>query len=221
MLAEEFINQMIPPLKLNDSSQTALNWMEVFHLTQLAVVDERMFKGIIDEESILEKNNPNLPISEYALSYKDVSVKSSSHYYDVINLASKNHLELVPVIGEANEYLGVISVNETSVAIAKMFASQGPGGIIVLAMKEIDYSLAQISRLIEANDTKILSVFVTDDSKKDSYIKVTLKLNRVDLTRVIATLERYDYKIIAQFQESDVENYDKDRLDMLFKYLNI
>jgi len=221
MLAEEFINQMIPPLKLNDSSQTALNWMEVFHLTQLAVVDERMFKGIIDEESILEKNNPNLPISEYALSYKDVSVKSSSHYYDVINLASKNQLELVPVIGEANEYLGVISVNETSVAIAKMFASQGPGGIIVLAMKEIDYSLAQISRLIEANDTKILSVFVTDDSKKDSYIKVTLKLNRVDLTRVIATLERYDYKIIAQFQESDVENYDKDRLDMLFKYLNI
>lgn len=221
MLAEEFINQMIPPLKLNDSSQTALNWMEVFHLTQLAVVDERMFKGIIDEESILEKNNPNLPISEYALSYKDVSVKSSSHYYDVINLASKNQLELVPVIGEANEYLGVISVNETSVAIAKMFASQGPGGIIVLAMKEIDYSLAQISRLIEANDTKILSVFVTDDSKKDSYVKVTLKLNRVDLTRVIATLERYDYKIIAQFQESDVENYDKDRLDMLFKYLNI
>lgn len=221
MLAEEFINQMIPPLKLNDSSQTALNWMEVFHLTQLAVVDERMFKGIIDEESILEKNNPNLPISEYPLSYKDVSVKSSSHYYDVITLASKNQLELMPVIGEANEYLGVISVNETSVAIAKMFASQGPGGIIVLAMKEIDYSLAQISRLIEANDTKILSVFVTDDSKKDSYVRVTLKLNRVDLTRVIATLERYDYKIIAQFQETDVENYDKDRLDMLFKYLNI
>jgi len=221
MLAEEFINQMIPPLKLNDSSQTALNWMEVFHLTQLAVVDERMFKGIIDEESILEKNNPNLPISEYPLSYKDISVKSSSHYYDVINLASKNQLELMPVIGEANEYLGVISVNETSVAIAKMFASQGPGGIIVLAMKEIDYSLAQISRLIEANDTKILSVFVTDDSKRVSYIKVTLKLNRIDLTRVIATLERYDYKIIAQFQESDVDNYDKDRLDMLFKYLNI
>lgn len=221
MLAEEFINQMIPPLKPNDSSQTALNWMEVFHLTQLAVVDERMFKGIIDEESILEKNNPDLPISEYPLSYKDVTVKFSSHYYDVINLASKNQLELMPVIGEANEYLGVISVNETSVAIAKMFASQGPGGIIVLAMKEIDYSLAQISRLIEANDTKILSVFVTDDAKKDSYIKVTLKLNRVDLTRVVATLERYDYKIIAQFQETDVENYDKDRLDMLFKYLNI
>jgi acetoin utilization protein AcuB len=66
-----------------------------------------------------------------------------------------------------------------------------------------------------------MSVFVTDDSKKDSFIKVTLKLNRIDLTRIIATLERYDYKIIAQFQETDIEDYDKDRLDMLFKYLNM
>ena len=221
MLAEEFINKMIPPLKLNDTSQIALNWMEVFHLTQLAVVDERLYKGIIDEETLLEKNNPNLPISEYVLSYKDVTVKATSHYYDVISLASKSKLEVIPVIGDANEYLGVVSVNETSVAIAKMFASQGVGGIIVLAMKEIDYSLAQISRLIEANDTKIMSVFVSDDSKKDSFIKVTLKLNRIDLTRVIATLERYDYKIIAQFQETDIVDYDKDRLDMLFKYLNM
>jgi acetoin utilization protein AcuB len=221
MLAEELINQMIPPLKLNDSSQTALNWMEVFHLRQLAVIDEQTFKGIIDEESILEKNNPDLLISDYRLSFQDVAVKASSHYYDVINLASQNHLELIPVLGNSNEYLGVISVNETSAAIAQMFASQGPGGILVLAIKEIDYSLAQISRLIEANDTKILSVFVTNDSKEPNYLKVTLKLNRVDLTRVIATLERYDYRIIAQFQETDVENYDKDRLDMLFKYLNI
>lgn len=221
MLAEELINQMIPPLKLNDTSQTALNWMEVFHLTQLAVVDERMYKGIIDEDSILEKNNPNLPISDYRLSYPDIAIKAGAHYYDVINLATQNHLELIPVLGNTNEYLGVISVNETSAAIAQMFASQGPGGILVLAMKEIDYSLAQISRLIEANDTKILSVFVTNDSKESDYLKVTLKLNRIDLTRVIATLERYDYRIIAQFQETDVENNDKDRLDMLFKYLNI
>jgi acetoin utilization protein AcuB len=220
MQAEELINQMIPPLKLNDTSQTALNWMEVFHVSQLAVVDDRIYKGIIVEDSILERNDSTLPLSQYKLDYQDIYVSSGTHYYDVINLATKNNLELIPVVGDNKQYLGVISVNETSVAIAQMFASQGPGGIIVLAIKEIDYSLAQIARLIEANDTKILSVFVSNDTK-DSIIKVTIKLNRVDLTRVIATLERYDYKIIAQFQETEVENYDKDRLDMLFKYLNI
>jgi len=220
MQAEELINQMIPPLKLNDTSQTALNWMEVFHVSQLAVVEDRIYKGIIVEDSILERNDSTLPLSQYKLDYQDIYVSSGTHYYDVINLATKNNLELIPVVGDNKQYLGVISVNETSVAIAQMFASQGPGGIIVLAIKEIDYSLAQIARLIEANDTKILSVFVSNDTK-DSIIKVTIKLNRVDLTRVIATLERYDYKIIAQFQETEVENYDKDRLDMLFKYLNI
>jgi acetoin utilization protein AcuB len=220
MQAEELINQMIPPLKLNDSSQTALNWMEVFHVSQLPVVEDRIYKGIIIEDSILERNDSSLPLSQFKLDFQDIYVNSGTHYYDVINLATKNNLELIPVVGENKQYLGVISVNETSVAIAQMFASQGPGGIIVLAMKELDYSLAQISRLIEANDTKILSVFVSNDNK-DSVIKVTIKLNRVDLTRVIATLERYDYRIIAQFQETEVDNYDKDRLDMLFKYLNI
>lgn len=222
MQAEELINQMIPPLKLNDSGQTALNWMEVFRLSQLVVVEDRMYKGIILEDSILEKNDSSLPLSEYKLDFEEVYVTPGIHYYDVINLATKNHLELVPVVASENkQYVGVISVNETSAAIAQMFASQGPGGIIVLAMKEIDYSLAQISRLIEANDTKILSVFASNDGKGNDYLKVTLKLNRIDLTRVIATLERYDYRIIAQFQETEVENYDKDRLDMLFKYLNI
>ncbi|MBC7450162.1 MAG: CBS domain-containing protein [Cytophagales bacterium] len=221
MQAEELINQMIPPLKLNDSGQTALNWMEVFRLSQLVVVEDRIYKGIILEDSILEKNDSSLALSNYTLDFQEVYVGPGIHYYDVINLATKNHLELVPVVGENKQYLGVISVNETSAAIAQMFASQGPGGIIVLAMKEIDYSLAQIARLIEANDTKILSVFASNDGKGTDYLKVTLKLNRVDLTRVIATLERYDYRIIAQFQETEVENYDKDRLDMLFKYLNI
>ena len=221
MLAEELINQMIPPLKVTETGRMGLNWMEVFHLSQLAVVDDLIYKGIITEDSILEKNDPELPLAAYALDFEEVFVTPSTHYYDIINLAASKHLEIVPVLGDNKKYLGVISINETSVAIAQMFASQGPGGILVLAMKENDYSLAQISRLIESNDTKILSVFVANNEKQSGVIKVTLKLNRVDLTRVIATLERYDYRIIAHFQETEVENSDKDRLDMLFKYLNI
>jgi len=212
---------MIPPLKVSENGQVGLNWMEVFHLSQLPVVDDLTYKGIITEDSILEKNDPSLPLTNYALDFEDVFVTPSTHYYDIINLATANHLEIVPVLGADKKYLGVISVNETSVAIAQMFASQGPGGILVLAMKENDYSLAQISRLIESNDTKILSVFVSNSEKQTGLIKITLKLNRVDLTRVIATLERYDYRIVAHFQETEVENSDKDRLDMLFKYLNI
>jgi Mg/Co/Ni transporter MgtE len=221
MLAEELINQMIPPLKLTDIGSKALSWMDVFRLSQLPVVDGKRFMGLITEDAIWEKNDDGLPIQEYRIEYKDLAVLSTAHYYDVINIASKYKVEIIPVVNNANEFLGVISVDETSSAIAQMFASQSPGGIIVLHMKDIDYSLAEIARLVESNDTKILSVFVHNDDKNAGYIKVTLKLNRVELKHVIATLERYEYRIIAHFQEVENENYDQDRLDMLFKYLNI
>jgi predicted transcriptional regulator len=222
MIAEELINQMIPPLKISDKGRQALNWMEEFRLTQLPVIDNDLsYKGIITEDSILESGDLEKPISDYGLSATDKFVHTSTHFYEVIKLAINNKLQVVPVLDEEQKFQGVISVNETSSAIAQMFASQGPGGILVLSMKMSQYSLAEISRLIESNEVKIISSFVATDELDPSMVKVTLKLNKSDLSRVIATLERYDYKIIAHFQEAELLSNDKERLDLLLKYLNI
>lgn len=222
MTAEELINQMIPPLKATDKGRQALNWMDEFRITQLPVIEEDLsYKGVISENTILESGDAEKLIKEYKLDSEDKFAYLSTHFYDVIKLAMQNKLQVVAVVDENKKFMGVISVNDTTSAIAQMFASQGPGGILVMSMKENQYSLAEISRLIESNETKILSSFIANDELDPSMIKVTLKLNRSDLSRVIATLERYDYKIIAQFQETELLSNDKERLDLLLKYLNI
>lgn len=220
MLAEELINLMIPPLKPTDTGQTALNWMDEFRVTQLPVVDQKKFVGLITEENILEMNNPSLPIADYDLDYKDAQVLPDIHYLDLLKKADQHKISILPVTSSTGDYLGVVSVSDISAALAQMLNGYGPGGIIVLSMKERDYSLSQISRHIESNDTKILSSFVQND-KDPEYVKLTLKLNKSDLSRVIATLERHQYKILTYFQEGQSEDQDKDRLDLLFKYLNI
>jgi hypothetical protein len=136
-------------------------------------------------------------------------------------MAIKNKLQLVAVVDNNKKFAGVISVHDTSSAMAQMFASQGAGGIIVLSMTERNYSLAEISRHVESNDIKILSAFVVEDEQDPSMIKVTLKFNKSDLSRLVATFERYNYKIIAKFQETELLSNDKERLDMLLKYLSI
>jgi seryl-tRNA(Sec) selenium transferase len=88
-------------------------------------------------------------------------------------------------------------------------------------MTERNYSLAEISRHVESNDIKILSAFVVEDEQDSSMIKLTLKFNKTDLSRLVATFERYNYKIIAKFQETELLSNDKERLDMLLKYLSI
>jgi predicted transcriptional regulator len=191
-------------------------------LNQLPVIDNDLsYKGIITEDSILESGDLDKSVEEYGLTSPDKFAQPSTHFYEVIKLALNNKMQLVPVLDEEQKFQGVISVNDTSSAIAQMFASQGPGGILVLSMKITQYSLAEISRLIESNDVKIISSFVANDEMDPDMIRVTFKLNKSDLSRVIATLERYDYKIIAHFQEAELLTNDKERLDLLLKYLSI
>lgn len=222
MIAEELINQMIPPLKPTDTAGKALSWMNNLHLVQLPVVDQKIYQGLVTEEAIIEAEDLSKTIGSFDLEHAELSVHNDTHFYEVLEKAAKHKVQIVSVLDSENKYMGVISVADASAAIANMFASQGPGGIIVLAMKDTDYSLAQISRLVESNDAKIMSSFMSnEDDREPNIIRVTLKLDKVDLSRIIATLERYNYKVVAQFQESSMQNYDQDRLDLFFKYLNM
>ena len=148
-------------------------------------------------------------------------MNENQHFYDVLKIVSDYGVQLVAVLDETERFLGVISIKDTVTAFAQSAAVQSPGGIIILSLKQIDYSLSEISRLVESNGAKILSSIVNNDLLDANMIKLTLKINKTDLSSIIATLERFDYKIIAKFEDSEIESGDKERLDILFRYLDI
>ncbi|RAU81529.1 CBS domain-containing protein [Pontibacter arcticus] len=221
MIAEELINHMIPPLKLYDTVEKALRWMDEFRVNALPVVASRKYAGLATENSLIELPDRTRTLRDITLEYPDVFVMSSQHFYDVMEAAIKNKILVVPVLDEEQEYMGIITINDTLTAFGQMSALQGQGSILVLSMPERDYSLSQISRLIEEENTKILSAYVSPDEADPYQIKLTLKLNKTDLTRIIATLERFEYRITAQFTDSTPDDGGRDRLDMLLKYLDI
>ncbi|KAA5543985.1 CBS domain-containing protein [Adhaeribacter rhizoryzae] len=221
MIAEELINQMIPPLKISDSVEKAVRWMEEFRVNQLPVVKNRQYMGMITEDDIIEKNLYGVALNTLELGYKEAFVMHYQHFYTVMEVAIRNKVQVVPVLDEHQEFYGVITVNDTIAAFGQMSGLQGQGGILVLSMNERDYSLSEISRHVEENNAKILSAYVSPDEMDDYKIKVTLRINRTDLNRIIATFDRFDYRIVAQFQDADEVKDDQDRLDLLMKYLNI
>ncbi|GEO03017.1 acetoin utilization protein [Adhaeribacter aerolatus] len=221
MIAEELINQMIPPLKISDSVEKAVRWMEEFRVNQLPIVKNRQYMGMITEDDIIEKNLYGVTLDTLELGYKEAFVMHYQHFYSVMEVAIRNKIQVVPVLDEHQEFFGVITVNDTIAAFGQMSALQGQGGILILSMNERDYSLAEISRHVEENNAKILSAYVSPDEMDDYKIKVTLRINRTDLNRIIATFERFDYRIVAQFQDAAEIKDDQDRLDLLMKYLNI
>ena len=94
------------------------------------------------------------------------------------------------------------------------------GGILVLEVASVDYSMAQIGQIVESNDAKILSSYIMS-STDSTTIEVTLKINKVDLDRIIRTFERYDYVIKASFQKSSYNDDMQFRYDALMNYLNL
>ena len=221
MIAEELINHMVPPLKVTDDAHKAIVWMEEFRCNYLPVVDDGALLGFISEEIILESNDIEKSLGEFDLVGKECVVGLDSHFFDILRIAGEFKLNMVGVLNEEGRYVGIITVQDIMASFAQTASVQMQGGILVLSMDLIDYSLAEISRYVEENNAKIISSTMVEDPLDKGKIKLTLKINQLDLSRIVATLERFGYRVIGRYQEAPHDDDSKERLDMLMKYLNI
>ncbi len=220
MLAKDLISDEIPALRTSDTAVEALNWMEVFRISHLPIVNNEEFLGLISDADIFDLNTPSEAIGNHKLSLLRPSVKCDQHIYEIMEVAASQKLTVVPVLDYNNKYLGVVQMTDLLHYFAKLSAIEKPGGIIVLETTQSDYSMSEISQIIESNDAKILSMYVNtpEDSTK---LEVTLKINLTDLTSIIQTFNRYEYKIKASFMEYDEQDdLYHERYDLFMRYLS-
>ncbi|HET6245508.1 MAG: CBS domain-containing protein [Bacteroidetes bacterium] len=220
MLAKNLITHDIPPLKTSDTGLKALTWMEEFKVSHMPIVNNVDFLGMISDADILDMNAPEEAIGTHNLSLSRPFVYENEHIYEVIKLIYKLNLTLLPVLDKDNRFLGTISMNQLIKSFAEMSAIKDPGGIVVLEMNPNDFTLSEIARIVEGNDGKILSSYITSsvDSNK---LEVTLKINRTDLSAILQTFIRYNYTIQASFHQSEFIDEMKDRYDSFMNYLNV
>lgn len=221
MIAQNLLSEVVPSLRLTDSGQKALNWMEIFRISHLPVVNGKELIGLISDKIIYDLNIAENPVGDYVEHLLTPHVHTNQHIYEVFSAISVLKLSAVPVLDLHHEYCGVITVFELAQKFADLVAVREPGGVIVLELNSIDYSLSQIAQIVEGNDAKILSFYVSqeEDSKM---MDVTLKINIVDLSSIIQTFVRYDYNIKAVYMdESIIQNLYDDRYDQLMKFMNI
>jgi acetoin utilization protein AcuB len=147
-------------------------------------------------------------------------VLDTDHIYQVLSKVSEFKLSLIPILDHKENYLGCTSVHHLITLIANTGSIKENGGILVLEMAKSDYSMAQIAQIVESNDARILSSYIMS-SADSTNIEVTLKINKIELDRIIRTFERYDYVIKASFQKSSYNDDLKFRYDALMNYLNM
>ncbi|HNR43049.1 MAG TPA: CBS domain-containing protein [Bacteroidales bacterium] len=221
MIARDLISEVVPALKTSDSGQTALNWMEIFRISHLPIVNNQDFLGLISDSDIYDMNQPEEPIGNHSLTLLKPYVTDDQHLFEVIGLASRLKLTVVPVLDSHNHYKGVITATDLVRYLASISSIDQSGGILVLEITERDYSLSQIAQIVESNNIKVLSLYIT--SPPDSTrLEVTLKVNSTDLASLIRTFERYNYDVKTWITSDDsMDRFYSERFDLLMKYLNI
>lgn len=220
MIASELITDEIPPLKTSDTGIRALSWMDELKVSHLPIVNNLEFLGLISDTDILDLNKPEEPIGNHRLSLVRPFVKEEEHLFEVLKLVQHMKLTLVPVLDAENHYLGVITLPSLITKFSEMSSVSEPGGIIVLELNLADYSMSEIAQIVESNDGKILSSYIT--SKADSNkLEVTLKINKTDLSGVLQTFYRYDYSVKATFHQSEFNDDVRNRFDSFMNFINM
>lgn len=221
MTMQDFTNPNISPLKVGDPLEKALRWMEELHCHALPVItEEGIYKGLVYENTLLELWENEIEWDLIALEYPDTFIYENQNWMDGISLL-KNDKEMIALLDEEGMFLGAITAKNFINKLANIYSFQEEGSILILAVNQTDYSLSEISRLVETNNAKILHLFTDTIPQEPFRLLVTLKINQIDISRIVATFERFGYDIAAKYHQALVfDDIEQERLGLLFKYLS-
>jgi hypothetical protein len=186
---------------------------EVLLLTLLEELTRNHVKIGLHKSLLREESAVNiLPI--------EFSVFSGEHFLSALKLATQNNLSVVAVVGIENEWIGAITGQELLKASTVFTGAEEQGAVIVLEMEQKSYSFGEISRLVETNDAYITQ-FNTTAETETGLLLVTIKINKLEVSDIISTFQRYEYTIRYFIGEEHYENELRYNYDNLMTYLKV
>lgn len=218
MLTKDLISHTIPYLHQHDKVSHALQLMNDYHIAHLPIVEEERFLGIISEEQLLHSDD-DYELRHLAMSEEGTAVQGNDHFLKAIQVAVQNKLSIVPVI-ENGQMLGIVTYNDLLKNASDFMSLSLPGALIVLELDTRAYSFSEINKIVESNDAQItqLNTF-TDPGSGIS--QVTLRINKLEVSDIISSFQRYEYNVKYYFGEELYENEMKSNYDNLMHFLNI
>ena len=220
MLTRELLTQTLPSLHLHDKVYQALLWMNENNVTHLPIVDGDKYIGLISENDLLQADNDNLPVSSMQQSFANISVKEEEHFLKAVRIAAESGLSIVPVITEDEVLLGTVAYNDLLKFSSEFLNLSEPGGLIVLEMDSKQYSFNEISKLVETNDAQVTQLNSSVDPET-GIMMVTIRINKPEISDIVATFQRYEYNVKYFFGEELYTNELKSNYENLMNYLKI
>ena len=219
MNIQEYIVGSLPVFEVTDSLKEVITFFEETSFSHVAVVEEESFLGMLSSND-LPCFEPDKKIEDFRFQLEAFFVTPQTLWLDVLEKFTRNESNVLPVLEEtSHRVIGYYDINDiVTFFISTPFFTE-PGGILVVSKGIKDYSLSEISQIVEGNNGKLLGAFITDN--ENDLVQVTLKISTGNLNEVIQTFRRYSYTIVFGNNDDQFLEDLKERSAYLDKYLNV
>lgn len=219
MRVSEHLTNDIKPLTTAGKVGEILDLMEELKFCHLPVLHNGQYVGLISEDDLLDISNEEDTLEQHLKVLRPHAIEPADHLYNAVGMIGNGDLTLLPVVDTAKQYLGYLNPLEIIQDLGQQLTFAERGSLVVLRIHLRDYHLSQIAQIIESEQARLVGLHIYSDSSE--FLKVVLKINQTDISRILKAFERYEYTVDQVFHQSLFDQTASDRYDSLMKYLNI
>lgn len=219
MNINEYILKEIKAFELNDSIKKAQKVFENYPITHFPVVENNKLLGSFSEDDIQTLENRKEVLKEYSYLMNPFFADEKATVLELLKIFADNSTTIVPVLDKQKSYLGYYDLCDVLDAFSSSPFMIEESETLIIEKLELDYSMGEISQIVEVNGGKLLGLYLSE--KSNDFVQITIKIVSQDINEIIQTFRRYDYKIIST-NENDIYLEDlKNRSEYLQKYLEM
>jgi CBS domain containing-hemolysin-like protein len=217
----EITNYITNDFRAIDSQETIASVQDFFadlNFSHFPVLENGTFIGSIAADDV-ETFDIDKKAIDYKYTLERFFARKSMIWLDVLEVFAKNHTNILPILDENNNYIGYYEIEDIMKFFQETPFLKEQGGIIIVQKGLLDYSMSEVTQIVESNNGKILGCFISEADVEN--VQITIKIGLGAINEIIQTYRRYGYEIISEHQEDNYINSLKERSDYLDKYLNI
>lgn len=188
-------------LKPTDSAKHAIELIEANGFLSLPVAEERTFIGFLSKQFIYEmffKEKAGdidayleKPVSDFIVNTIE-PITPDLFIEEAADIFFKNKRRFIPVVGDQNEFLGIVTQNALFGILTKIYGLKDPK--ISILTDDFKGVLTKIAETISKNDGNITNIALLD-TEVMGIQEISIRLEGKDIDKIVKKLEEKGFKV--------------------------
>lgn len=215
MIAQNYI-RFVTPFTPSDERKKSIDVMLNNLCFEMPVIEDNHLIGFVDlEECLFSEEDTIASLVEHGTA----SVQSTTHLFDVLHIFNESPREMLCVLNQDLAFEGVITKGDVIDALSKTLSVEQLGATLFLETASPNYSISELGRIVEGEGAQILGLWI-NNVDESGRIRISIKLNTTNAERIILSLQRFNYEVLAAFGDDDYKENVERRYQSLMKYLD-